>query len=175
MEGLSLTSGQRRRLRAHLQHADEARAFRRVLAILEVSEGKAIAEVARTLGVTRQSVYNWVARDVRVLRDAPRSGRPRLWTAESQAALQALLEVSPERFGYPGANWTVPMLQEQLARGLGKRYSDDTVRRGLQGLGYVWKRSRYVLEPDPERGEKGAPDSAPSEGTGGPQRAAGGG
>lgn len=32
--------------------------------------------------------------------------------------------------------------------------SDVTIRRGLDQLGYVWKRPRYVLAPDPEREKK---------------------
>ena len=179
MEGLTLTGWQRHRLLSQLKQAHEARVYRRILAVLEVNNGKSIAEVADTLGVTRQSVYNWIEHyaqtyDGHTLQEAERPGRPRLWTGESDGVLQALLEAVPEQSGYPGANWTVPLLQEQLERHLGRRYSEDTVRRGLRGLGYVWKRSRYVLAPDPERGKKGATHSEASEGAGASPRDFGG-
>lgn len=178
MEGFTLSSRQRGRLVSRLRQAQDVRVYRRTLAVVEVGRGKPVAEVARTLGVTRQSVYNWIGSYAETsgpdaLQESPRLGRPRLWTQDSDVVLEALLQASPEHCGYPGANWTVPWLQEQLARNLGRRYSDDTVRRGLHGLGYVWKRSRYVLEPDPERGEKDAPDSDAPGGPGSPQRDSG--
>jgi Winged helix-turn helix len=56
--------------------------------------------------------------------------------------------------GYFAVNWTVPLLQEQLEHGTGERLSDDTIRRELRRMGYAWKRSRYVLDPDPEEEKK---------------------
>ena len=41
-----------------------------------------------------------------------------------------------------------------VGEGPGLRPSDETVRRGLRRLGYVWKRPRYVLDPDPRAREK---------------------
>ena len=49
---------------------------------------------------------------------------------------------------------TVPLLQAHLQRCGGRRLSEDTIRRQLDRLGYVWKRFRYVLPPDPEREKK---------------------
>jgi transposase len=114
------------------------------------------------LGVARRTIHYWVEayaqeRHPEALRDAERLGRPSLWTEEAQALLQELLASSPDRWGYLALNWTVPLLQEQLYQGAGIWFSDDTIRRELHRLRYVWKRPRYVLEPDPER-EKKTPD-----------------
>jgi len=118
-----------------------------------------VAEIAQSLRVSRQSVYNWTedfwrARDVSRLADAARSGRPPWWDEETELLLQNLLQDSPQHLGYFATQWTVPLLQEQLWHGTGKRYCARTVRRGLHRLGYVWKRARYVLMPDPEREKK---------------------
>lgn len=117
------------------------------------------------LGVTRQSVHNWAAAfaretDPAVLRDEVRSGRPPLLDEQAESLLPFLMGRSPQDFGYLHADWTVPLLQQELERGLGLRPSDDTVRRRLQQLGYVWKRPRYVLDPDPEREKKTADSPA---------------
>jgi len=136
--------------------------------VLEVSRGQSIAQVAEALAVSRQSVYNWVAayaqrRDPHVLQDEPRSGRPSHWTEDHQALLRFLMERSPDQFGYFAVHWTVPLLQEQWEHSTGERLSDETIRRGLLGLGYVWKRGRYQLEPDPELEKKTShPGSDPS-------------
>lgn len=177
MDGPALNRWQRQRLEQQLKCAQDARVYRRALAILEVSRGQTISHVARSLGVSRQSIHHWIdsyceVYDLAALEDDPRSGRPSLWTEDSKAVLRTLLDRSPDEFGYFAVNWTVPLLQEQLEHSTGRHFSDDTIRRGLQSLGYVWKRGRYVLEPDPEL-EKKTPDSPPHPQFAVPERAAG--
>src|SRR5438046_6686820 len=60
MSRLDLTSWQRQRLRRQLAQTRDARLFRRTLAVLEFDQGRPAADLARMLGVTRQSVYNWI-------------------------------------------------------------------------------------------------------------------
>src|SRR4051794_18821305 len=159
MSRFRLTYWQRRRLLGQLKTTAEARTYRRTLAVLELDRGRSAAEVAEMLGVTRQSVYNWAAAFAREhgpssLEDDPRSGRPRLLTEPTEWSLRSLMPQSPQELGYPDTDWTTPLLQQELERGTGSPPSDDTVRRVLHRLGYVWKRPRYVLDPDPERGKK---------------------
>jgi transposase len=137
----------------------EARLYRRLLAVLEYDRGVPISVVAKSPGVSRQSVHNWIARwrergAAVELCDAPHTGRPARTGAVFDTVLRMLLMLSPERFGYHATYWTVPLLQDQLRQNLGDVYSDDTIRRGLHRLGYTWKRPRYVLMPDPEREKK---------------------
>src|SRR5947209_16200408 len=94
------------------------------------------------------------------LADDDRQGRPRILTEDTEDLLRLLLTCSPQDLGYPATSWTVPLLQQELESDLGRRPSDDTVRRGLHQLGYVWKRPRYVLAPDPEREKKTAHPAA---------------
>jgi transposase len=155
MSELDLTPGQLRRLRKQLKHTSDARVYRRTLAVLEVARGTPVSQVAQTLAVTRQSVYNWVEAycqglDPTDLHDGQRSGRPHLFDEFSRAYLRSLLGQSPDHLGYAAVNWTVPLLLEQLRRCTAEEFSDSTLRRELDHLGYVWKRPRYVLDPDPE-------------------------
>ena len=168
MSIVQLTPWQRRRLRTQLRRAADASYYRRLLAVLELDRGKSVAEVAEMLRVTRQSVYNWAnsfaARpEPATLQDHYGIGRPSAWTEELRALLLASFERRPDELGYAGVNWTVPLLQEHLYRCGGRWLSDDTIRRELDRLGYVWKRFRYVLPPDPEREKKtGYPAAAAS-------------
>src|SRR6476661_6583507 len=164
MDSQRLSAGGRRQLVALLRRTSDVRQYRRTLAILEFGSGKTVAEIAHMLQTSRQSVYNWIehfrcTRTTHGLVDAPRSGRPPCWGEEAEALLQNLLQGSPQLQGYWATQWTVPLLQEQLRHCLGEQYCGRTVRRSLHRLGYVWKRARYVLMPDPER-EKKTPDSA---------------
>jgi transposase len=163
MDEWTVTEGQRHRLEQQLRRTADARVYRRTLALLEVSQGIPIAEVARTLGVSRQSVYNWLenygrTHDPAALQEAVHPGRPKLWTTDLELLLHSLMTMSPDQRGYFATNWTVPLLQEELKHCGGAQVSDDTIRRELSRLGYVWKRSRYVLQPDPEE-EKKTPHS----------------
>jgi transposase len=178
MDTLAMTAWQRRRLRRQLRATRDAHLYRRTLAVLEVARGQPVAAVARRLLVSPRAIYHWVAayargHDPADLRDRDRSGRPTLFTEQDRVRLRGLLDTSPQDLGHPAAEWTVPLLQGQLARCTGRRPSDDTVRRELGRLGYTWKRSRYALDPDPElRGKKAAaPPANPPPAA--PQRRAG--
>jgi len=165
MDRPNITARRRRRLEQQLHTTHDARVYRRTLAILEIGRGRPVAEVARSLGVTRQTLYNWLAAyahdfDPGDLADAPRAGRPPLWTADLCDALREALDQPPDRWGFPAANWTVPLLREHLAEQAGCRPSDTALRRLLHRLGYAWKRSRYVLPDDPLREKKTADPAA---------------
>ncbi len=165
MSRLNLTSWQRRRLRRQLKETPDARLLRRTLAVLEFDRGRTAAAIARMLGVTRQSVYNWVGayaqgHDPQALRDQPGPGRHRALDEDDEHVLAALLALSPQDLGCPHVSWTVPLLQEFLEVAAGRRVSDDTLRRALHRLDYVWKRPRHDLEPDPEREKKTAHPAA---------------
>ena len=174
---LDLSAWQGRRLRSQLHHTQDARLYRRTLAILEVAQGQSPTQVARSLGVSRRMVYYWIEDYIQrhdpadlILDYSP--GRPTLWTEETRSLLQELLTRSPSERGYYAVNWTVPLLQEELRHATGICFSDDTIRRELHRLGYVWKRPRYVLAPDPEV-EKKTPHSSANPGIAAPERVVG--
>ena len=165
MSQLKLTTWQRRRLRRQLKATLDARLLRRTLAVLEFDQGRSAADIARMLGVTRQSIYNWAeaytqGHGPEALRDRPGRGRHPSLDQDDVRLLEAVLAVSPQDLGCPHVSWTVPLLQEFLEVAVGRRVSDDTLRRALHRLDYVWKRPRHDLEPDPEREKKTAHPAA---------------
>jgi transposase len=177
MSRLDLTPGQRRELRRQLVRTRDVRVYRRTLAVLEVDRGHAVADLARMLGVTRQSIYHWVEayaerRDPEALEDEPGRGRHRLLDEDQEHLLEALLTFSPQRLGAPHGSWSVPLLGGALEALTDQEVSEDTVRRALHRLGYVWKWPRYDLLPDPQRAKKTA-DPRANRGSAGGQRRAG--
>lgn len=162
-----LTPGERRRLQGLLKDTSDARVYRRSLALLELARGRSVVDVAAGLGVSRQTLYNWQAAYAQggggeALFDAPRSGRPSVWSEEIEAVLSTALAEPPERWGYRATGWTAGLVQQHIARWTGQQISESAIRQHLHDLGYAWKRFRYVLEPDAQR-EKKAGDSAPSQ------------
>lgn len=161
MSQLDLTPWQRHRLRRQLSATEDVRLFRRTLAVLEFDHGRPASDVARMLGVTRQTVYNWIgtyaeAGDPTALADERGRAYHPLLDEDAEHLLEALLALSPQELGCPHGSWTVPLLAEALEIATGHRVSDDTVRRTLHRLDYVWKRPRYDFDPDPEREKKTA-------------------
>ena len=159
MKILHLTRRQRRQLQKQLKRSRDARVYRRTLAVLEYDRGRSITDISRSLHVSRPSIYRWIERyressDPESLKDHHRSGRPSLWTEECSDWLQSFLKRSPAELGYFAVNWTIPVLRDPLEMCTGQKFSDDTIRRALQRLDYVWKRPRYMLAPDPEREKK---------------------
>jgi transposase len=181
MDTITLTAWQRRRLQQQLRTARDARLYRRTLAVLDVARGEPVASVAGRLGVTPRVLYYRIDsyshdHDPEALRDRDRPGRPALLTEADRDLLRALLlGQSPQGLGYFATEWTVPLLQDYLARHTGRRPSDDTVRRELQRQGFAWKRSRYALDPDPELRGKKAAGSSENPAPAAPQRRPGGG
>jgi transposase len=176
MSKLHLTARQQRQLHDQLRTARTARLYRRTLALVEAAQGKPIAHIARSLGVSRRSLYHWQQRytahhDPAALVDRKGSGHPSVWTSQLRALLEQSLEQKPDHYGYQASEWTVPLLIEHLATRSGQRVSDSTVRRQLRRMGYVWKRPRYVLQPDPAR-EKKARSAPAAAAAGAPRRGA---
>lgn len=161
MQGLAITGAQRRRLERQLKQTRDVRVYRRTLAVLERASGRSVTDIARMLRVSRRSVHRWIdayteSSDPDALLEGERPGRPRRWSADCSDWLESLLSHSPTQLGYPAVNWTVPLLQNSLSLCTGEQFCSRTLRCELWSLGYVWKRPRYVLAPDPEREKKTA-------------------
>jgi transposase len=156
---LHLTRQQRFQLRRVLRTTANSDVLRRTLALLQLDRGDTVAAVAVMLGVSRRTVHRWVG--LYWDRPVPRSliahhstGRYSEWDENARAILGATLQQPPDHFGYQATGWTVPLLQTHLAQWGLAHLSDATLRRQLHALGYVWKRPRYVLDPDPRRAAK---------------------
>jgi transposase len=151
MADIRLSARDREALEQKARHSPDAREARRALGLLALAGGEAAADVARRLLVSRSTVYEWAARwsdrdrpKADRLKDAPRSGRPPRRGQAARGHLAALMPTAPTEHGYRHPAWTTPLLVAHLGK-LGAPASDTTVRRALHGLGYRWKRPRFVL------------------------------
>jgi transposase len=150
----------RQRLARALRRATDVRTYRRVQAVLLVARGHPAPEVARLTGAKAAAIYDWVRRYLRThhpgdLADAPRSGRPPVATAITDARIIRQFRRDPLRLGYATTGWTVALLAEHLGRAYGCPISARTLRRRMRALGLRWKRPRYVYaDKDPHRAQK---------------------
>ena len=91
-----------------------AKVFRRATALLELSRGKSLAEVATTLNTTYQTVAVWrdtyTARGLECVHDKARSGRPVVIDGAQRAKITALACSTPPQ-GH--ARWSLRLLADK--------------------------------------------------------------
>jgi transposase len=143
-----------------LAQATDLRFFRRVQAVLLLARGFSIPEVAPITAAKPNAVYRWLRLYLRThqpdaLRDAPRSGRPRVASRITDARIVREFRRDPLRLGYNTTGWTVALLTKHLGRKYACPISARTLRRRMRDLGLRWKRPRYVYaDKDPHRAQK---------------------
>jgi len=147
---------------------------RRLRAARMFQQGESQAEIARVLGVHRQTVHRWSKQVEQegpaALKKAGRAGRkPRLSTADLQRIAQELRR-GPEVLGYETSLWTAPRVADLIERECGIRIIlaclEDPASDGLElqrpaGRALErnepairrWKKQRWrSLKKSPKRG-----------------------
>ena len=117
---------------------------RRMRAAKLLRRGRTQAEVAHTLGVSRQSVSRWAAmieaKGELGLRKAGRAGRlPRL-EAQQAAQLLASLKAGALAAGFGTDLWTLKRVRRLIQEQTGLKYSESGVWHVLANLGFSCQR-----------------------------------
>jgi transposase len=126
---------------------------RRMAAAKLLQQGVSQAEVARRVGVHRQSVIRWV-RELRKagragLKQAGRAGRKAKLSATDLQAIEQALKRGPQALGYETALWTAPRVARLIEQLCGVRYHPAHVWRLLGQLGWSCQRpAGRALERD---------------------------
>ena len=113
-----------------------------------LNRGKSTSQVARSFGVSIQSVQRW-ARIYRLrgkegLRSLPKSGpRPKL-SGEKLMRLSNLLEKGPLAYGFETPIWTSERIASLIWTRFQVRYSHDYVKRLLPALGWRWHEHTWL-------------------------------
>lgn len=141
----------RQDLRRQSRDTHDTRLHRRTLAVVEFDRGRAAADIARLLGVSRQSAHNRAAtsacaRHPTALADADHPGRPRLPDEGGADGLQSSLHRSPQEFGSPQVSWTAPLLQQASATAPA-RHPSRAPPAGGRGGSTPWGSDRVTPSP----------------------------
>jgi transposase len=145
----------------------EAAEARRLRAAELLAQGRSQAEVAETVGVSRESVRRWQARlaqgGVAALRRRRAGGRPpKLSDAQAAQVEQALLRGAKAN-GFASDHWTLDRVAQVVQHLTGVRLAWASTWRLLVGrLGWSLQRpERQARERDERRSRVGWPMSGP--------------
>ena len=127
-------------LRAEAGRTRDARAARRMLALALVLEGEDRSSAARTCGMDRQTLRDWVhrynAEGLPGLANRQAPARPRQLTPAQMAELAAWVEVGPDPERDGVVRWRRQDLARRIDGAFGVEVHERTVGKYLTALGY---------------------------------------
>jgi len=140
--------------------------------VLAAAAGEENATIATRAGVHADTARKWrrrfAAARLAGLNDAPRSGRPPVFTAADRAEAVALACALPAESGVPLSRWSCPELARELAARCQIAASASTIGRWLAADALKpWQHRSWISVRDPEfaTGLPGCSTCAPVSGT----------
>ena len=128
------------RLREEAKRARQPAVVRRILALALVLEGVDRASAAKSCGMDRQTLRDWVHRynkgGIAGLADNRHTGRPPKLTSHQKAELELLVEAGPDLATDKVVRWRCADLQRQIETRFGVKIHERTVGKFLNALGY---------------------------------------
>jgi transposase len=129
--------------------------------VLAAAAGSNNAAIAAQMGVHVDTVRKWrrrfAAAGLAGLKDAPRSGRPPVFTATDRAEVIALACALPAESGVPLSRWSCPELARELAVRCQIAASASTIRRWLAADALKpWQHRSWISVRDPAFAAKAA-------------------
>ena len=120
----------------------DARELKRAQALLWLSDGESVEQVAARLRVTRQTIYNWVERFLarsglnlkERLSDGARQGRPPRALEIIDPLIDEVVEKDPRDCGYRSTIWTASLLKQYLEEKHQIEISASSVRLAIDRL-----------------------------------------
>jgi transposase len=142
------------RLRRLARRETNGRVASRLLGLANALDGMSRGEAARSAGMDRQTLRDWVIRfnaeGVDGLRDRPKSGRPSWLSEGQQATLKALVLRGPDPEQDGVSSWRAKDLCRIVEQRFGVAYSENGMLRLLHDLDLSWQKAR-PMHPEADR------------------------
>ncbi len=131
----------------------------KALMVLLSAEGMSVAQISQQLKRHPHTIRDWLKRynsnGINGLNRNYSPGRPAQKRIETEDHIEKIINSSPIKQGYREHVWSVPLITHHINIKLSQKISQDTVKRALKKLGYVYKRpSKSVPARAPSKEEK---------------------
>src|ERR687897_290082 len=151
---LHLSAFTRTQLYRRLQQAyasGSLKLVKRIHALLALTQGQSVSEVAEMLGLGEQTVrdyrnqYLFKAMARLVYKSPP--GRPSKLTKTQRQQLAEWIKGRPQDTGYTSGGWNTPMIQDLIWREFGLQYNPHYLATLLKNMGFSYQKARFVSDP----------------------------
>lgn len=150
---ISLKPGDWERLLNCLHQAyakGQLRLVKRIHALIDVLNGKAVEEIAKTLKLGESTVYGYVKAFIlrsfaSLVYRRPR-GRPPKLTQSQRKELATWIDEGPEAMGYDCGCWNTALIQDLILVRFGVEYDPHYVAQLLKNMGYSYQKARFVSD-----------------------------
>jgi len=150
---ISLKPGDWERLLNCLHQAyakGQLRLVKRIHALIEVLNGKAVEDVAKMLNLGESTVYGYIKafilRDFASLVYRRPSGRPPKLTQSQRKELATWIDEGPEAMGYDCGCWNTALIQDLILVRFGVEYEPHYVAQLLRNMDYSYQKARFVSD-----------------------------
>ena len=128
----------------------KGRLVKRISALLHLSDGVSVAEVAQRVGAGESTVHAWlrafILRRFASLCYGTSPGRPCKLTPTQRDRLKELVAAGPLAAGYPSGCWSSLMLQDLVYRAFGRCDNAHYLCTLLHNLGFSYQKARFVSD-----------------------------
>jgi transposase len=147
---LKLTTTQKNSLKSLMKNTSDKKLYRRLLAVIQKSNGRTFEDIAKEHGVSIRTVQRWISAYLQTgttgLEIKKPGGTKFRITDEDREIMLSVLFNDPNIFGYIRNTWSLRSLAKCLTEELDIPISFKHLQRILKDMGIVCKRPKLELE-----------------------------
>ena len=133
-------------LEALYKSCSDARLKTRILAVLQIWNGKPSTAVEEDIHMSHSNILKWVHRfnkdGIAGLKDNRHSNRISFLSDEQKQAVAEALNKSPRECGFNKSNWTMPLLKQWISKQWGINYKAGSLYDVVHNLGFTLQRPK---------------------------------
>ena len=104
-----------------------------------LKDDKPVAKIAAALGVSRQTVYNWIKRGFGEQAKIKPGGRPPKLNERQRAELREIIQRGPSAYGFGSGGWTGERIAKVIRERFGVTFNPKSVPQMLRHWGWEWR------------------------------------
>ena len=132
------------------QKLGKIRESKQIMALLAISKGVEIKEVAKVLQITEEIinkyVRNYLVRGIESINKGKSPGRPGKLNKRQKEELAEIIEKGPQTARFSGGCWRSPMIVELIRKKYSVKYSVFYIAELLKNMGFSFQKARFISD-----------------------------